>query len=73
MGNIYLRFEGEYLNGNRNGKGKLYFNDKYLFLEGEYLNGILWNAKFYEGDEVKYVIKNGKGKKRYFLISDEKK
>ena len=34
-----LRFEGEYLNGKRNGKGKEYdYNGKIEF-EGEYLNG----------------------------------
>ena len=33
-----LVFEGEYLNGQRNGKGKEYNDDKLIF-EGEYLNG----------------------------------
>ena len=33
-----LRYEGEYLNGERNGKGKEYYNGKLKF-EGEYLNG----------------------------------
>ena len=33
-----LIFEGEYLNGQRNGKGKEY-NDGKLIFEGEYLNG----------------------------------
>ena len=33
-----LIFEGEYLNGKRNGKGKEYYNGKLIF-EGEYLNG----------------------------------
>ena len=35
-----LKFEGEYLNGKRNRKGKEYytFNGKLVF-EGEYLNG----------------------------------
>ena len=32
-----LKFEGEYLNGERNGKGKEYYKGKLLF-EGEYLN-----------------------------------
>ena len=42
-----LVYEGEFLNGVRNGKGKEYhFNDKLKF-EGEYLNG----------------KRNGKGKK----------
>ena len=34
-----LIFEGEYLNGERNGKGKEYDNGKLIF-KGEYLNGI---------------------------------
>ena len=33
-----LKFEGEYLNRKRNGKGKEYYDGKLLF-EGEYLNG----------------------------------
>ena len=33
-----LKFEGEYLDGKRNGKGKEYNNSKLIF-EGEYLNG----------------------------------
>ena len=34
-----LIFEGEYLNGERNGKGKEYNYDGGLIFEGEYLNG----------------------------------
>ena len=35
-----LIFEGEYLNGKRNGKGKEYdYYDGKLIFEGEYLNG----------------------------------
>ena len=34
----YLLFEGEYLNGKRNGKGKKFFDEELSF-EGEYLNG----------------------------------
>ena len=35
-----LLFEGEYLNGERNGKGKEYdYYDGELIFEGEYLNG----------------------------------
>ena len=42
-----LRFEGEYLNGKRNGKGKEYYNDGKLRFEGNYLNGKKWNGKGY--------------------------
>ena len=44
-----LKFEGIYLNGERNGKGKEYDYEGRLDFEGEYLNG----------------EKNGKGKKYY--------
>ena len=33
-------YEGEYLNGKRNGKGKEYYLNGKLKFEGEYLNGI---------------------------------
>ena len=53
-----LIFEGVYLNGNRNGKGKEfnYYNGKLIF-EGEYLNGLRWNGKgkeYYENDKLKF-------------------
>ena len=37
--NDKLKFEGEYLNGEKNGKGKEYDYDGNLIFEGEYLNG----------------------------------
>ena len=33
-----LTYEGEFLNGNKNGKGKEYFTDGKLKFQGEYLN-----------------------------------
>ena len=39
-----LIYEGGYLNGKRNGKGKEYYNSGILKYEGEYLNG-KWNGK----------------------------
>jgi hypothetical protein len=39
-----LIFEGEYLNNEKNGKGKEFENGKLLF-EGEYLKGKIWNGK----------------------------
>ena len=51
--NFNLLFEGEYLNGEKNGKGKEYeyYNNDYFFsFEGEYKNG----------------KKNGKGKNYYY-------
>ena len=41
--NGWLKFEGEYLNGKRNGKAKEYDGD--LIFEGEYKNGKKWNGK----------------------------
>ena len=35
----YLIFEGEYLNGKRNGKGKVYYKYGNLYYEDEFLNG----------------------------------
>ena len=37
--NDNLLFEGEYLNGKRNGNGKEYDSEDKLIFEGEYLNG----------------------------------
>ena len=34
-----LKFEGEYINRKRNGRGKEYFDDGKLKFEGEYING----------------------------------
>ena len=45
-----LEFEGEYLNGLRNGKGKSYEDNGRLEFEGEYLNGKKWNGKEKEYD-----------------------
>ena len=56
-----LIFEGEYINGVRNGKGKEYYNDKVIF-EGEYINGEKWNGISYnDKNEIIFVLKNGKG------------
>ena len=40
-----LKFEGEYLNDERNGKGKEYDRSLIIF-EGEYLKGYKWNGKY---------------------------
>ena len=34
-----MEFEGEYVNGERKGKGKEYYEDGKLKFEGKYLNG----------------------------------
>ena len=64
-------FEGEYLNGKRNGKGKE--NDDYgkLLFEGEYKNGLRWNGKGYDNNNnILYELKDGKGYiKEYYSYS----
>ena len=64
-----LIFEGEYLNGKINGKGKEYDYAGKLKFEGEYLNGKQWigNKYNYNGD-IKFILKNninGNGKEYY--------
>ena len=66
-----LEFEGEYVEGIRNGKGKEYYNNELIF-EGEYSNNKRWNGKSKEYDkytdrliyEGEYLNgeRNGKGK-----------
>ena len=72
--NDIVIYEGEYLNGKRNGKGKEYYKDilvssDYLLYEGEYLNGKR-NGKgkeygpvflMYEGEYLCGKKWNGKG------------
>ena len=69
-----LIYEGEYLNGKRNGKGKEY--DKYnnLIFDGEFLDGKRWNGKTWEYD-CSLLISEGeylKGEKK-LKNNDEKK
>ena len=67
-------YEGEYLNGERNGKGKEYDNDGNLIFEREFIKGKRFNGKEKEYDyrcklifEGEYLTgkRNGIGKK-YF-------
>ena len=65
-----LEYEGEYINGIRNGKGKEYKGDKIIF-EGEFIkwkrkNGIIKEYSYddillYEGEYLNWE-RNGKGK-----------
>ena len=58
----YLKFVGEYLNGERNGKGKEFNKCNELIFEGEYLNGKRWNGKGYQQfNEIPPELKNGEG------------
>ena len=68
-----LIFEGEYLNGVKNGRGKEYEVGSLIF-EGEFLNGKIWNGigkeyvgtdtLLYEGEYLNGE-RNGKGKEYY--------
>jgi len=40
-----LKFEGQYLNGEKSGKWKEYYYDDKVKFEGEYLKGKKWNGK----------------------------
>ena len=60
-----LIFEGEYLDGKRNGKGKKYYDDGKLMFEGEYLDGKR-NGKgkeYYKNGQLKFEGEYLKGKK----------
>ena len=52
----YLEFDGEYLNGKRNGKGKEYNYDGNLIFEGEYLNGKRKGKgkEYYKDNKIKF-------------------
>ena len=64
---VGLSFEGEILNGLKNGEGKEYFTQKdidniKIKFEGEYLNDKKWNGIGYNiNGEKQYEIKNGTG------------
>ena len=58
-----LIYEGEYLNGEKNGKGKEYYYNGKLEFEGEYLNNKKWNGIGYDQyGQIDYELKNGNGK-----------
>ena len=57
-----IKYEGEYLNGERNGKGKEYDYNGDLIFEGEYLNNKKWKGVGYDSKKnIIYEIKSGKG------------
>ena len=61
------KYEGEYSDGERNGKGKEYDSKTgEIIFEGEYLNGKRWTGKVSNKDGIfQFEIKNGKVKKYY--------
>ena len=69
-----LKFEGEYSNGEKIGKGKEYYQNGKLRFEGEYLNGKKWNGKVYDSNgNLAFEIKDGNGKgKEYYSYGNLK-
>jgi len=66
LNTMFLIFEGEYLKGEKNGKGKEYNKYGELEFEGEYLNGKRWNGKereYYETGQLKFEGEYLKGEK----------
>ena len=60
---VSLIFEGDYKNGERNGKGKEFSNDKIIF-QGEYLNGERnGKAKEYQNKKLIFEGEYMKGKR----------
>ena len=53
---IFLKFEGEYLNGKKNGFGKGYDENGQINFEGEYLDDKKWNGKAKEYLENKIIF-----------------
>ena len=53
-----LKFEGEYLNGKKNGKGKEYYYFYFIKFKGENLIGKILDEK---GISTNHEIKHGKG------------
>ena len=51
-----LKFEGEYLNEERHGKGKEYYENGKVKFEGEYLNGNKISGKGYDNNGKTYLI-----------------
>ena len=69
--NAKLIFEGEYLNGKINGKGKEYhLYESLLIFDGDYVNGKRWNDKIYD-QYMNFVgeLKDGKGFMKEFFDS----
>ena len=58
-----LIYEGGFLHGERNGKGKEFYLNGNLWFDGEYLKGKRWNVKGYDYCEGNLIneLKEGKG------------
>ena len=80
-------FEGEYLNGKKNGKGKEYYENGQIKFEGEYLKGKIIEGKGYDDKGrlmeknimkmVKYNLKENiimvkDGMEKYIILKEKK-
>ena len=56
-----MNFKGEYINGEKNGKGREYYRYGILKFDGEYNNGREYNGIFYKenGIDIDYQLKDG--------------
>ena len=71
----FLKFEGEYLNGEKHGKGKEYYSDGKLKFEGFYKYGKKWDGKTYEqytfvNNNQVYDLIDGKGHFKESIFAD---
>ena len=60
-----LKFEGEIINGEINGKGTEYDTNRNIIFIGEYKNGKKWNGKGYNNLDLELINGNGKYKQYY--------
>ena len=60
-----LIFEGEFLNGQKNGKGQEYDNNNNIIFDGEYINGERSGKglEYYDNGKIKYEGEYNYGKK----------
>ena len=67
-----LIFEGEFINGEENGKGKEYNDEGDLIYEGEFINGQKNGVckEYYNGNKLKFEGEYLKGKKYNGKIYD---
>ena len=70
-------YDGEYVNGVRNGQGKEYDGNEKLIFEGEYKEGKKWNGQakeyYYDGElifEGEYIEGQKVGKEYNFYSSE---
>ena len=67
-----MEFEGEYLNGKKNGKGKEFNSNGNIAFEGIYKNDKKWEGIGYDNlKNIIYELKDGKGlvKGYYYIVT----